>query len=308
MSPFTIAPKPRILIIDDVPDNIEVLGGVLAQDYTVQFACSGAEGLALANDYPPDLILLDVMMPEMDGFMVCKQLKANRITQNIPIVFVTAKNDIEDEGHGLTLGALDYITKPFHTPTVKSRIKNLVALKQRSDLLETMAMIDALTHLPNRRRFDQQLQQEWKRCQREQLPLSLLMIDIDYFKPYNDHFGHNGGDNCLQRVALNLARVINRPADLLARFGGEEFAVLLPDTDTQGAHAIAQRLLEAVEGAAIPHPYSGLANHVTLSIGGGTHSPSNAYPSAQHLLEVADQQLYQAKAAGRNRYAFSAGL
>jgi diguanylate cyclase (GGDEF)-like protein len=302
-----LPPKPRLLIIDDIPDNIEVLGGVLDQDYAVQFACSGEEGLALAAAFPPDLILLDVMMPIMDGFSVCRQLKANRITQHIPIVFVTAKNEIEDEGYGLTLGAIDYITKPFHPAIVKSRIKNLVMLKQRSDLLENMAMIDALTHLPNRRRFDETLENEWKRCQREQQPLSLLMMDIDYFKPYNDHYGHSTGDSCLQQVASTLASIINRPADLLARFGGEEFVALLPGTNSngEGARTLSQRLLQAINQRTIPHDHSAVADHVTLSIGGAMHSPSNAYASPQHLLEAADQQLYHAKAQGRNRFAIS---
>ena len=239
--------RPRVLIIDDVPNNIEVLGEALSQDYDVRFACSGQEGLTIAVADPPDVILLDVVMPEMDGFEVCRRLKDQDDLQNIPVIFVTARDAEEDQGIGLSLGAVDYITKPFNPALVRMRVRNHAESKRRADLLASLAMIDGLTHLPNRRRFDEQLELEWKRCQRDSLPLSLLLMDIDDFKGFNDRFGHGEGDSCLQRVAEALAKAAHRPTDLLARYGGEEFVALLPDTDALGAWQVGERLRLAIE-------------------------------------------------------------
>lgn len=170
-------------------------------------------------------------------------------------------------------------------------------------MLASLAMVDALTHLPNRRRFDQQLQTEFLRAQREATPLSLLMIDIDFFKQYNDHYGHGGGDICLQKVAAAMAQVIQRPSDLLARLGGEEFVVILAQTDASGAALIAQRLCTAVEQQGLTHANSGVAPVVTVSVGCATKLPGNAVSDAGALLASADAQLYRAKTSGRNRIA-----
>ncbi|RQW81685.1 MAG: diguanylate cyclase, partial [Methylococcus sp.] len=234
--------RPRVLIIDDVSSNIEILGEALSQDYDVRFACSGQEGLDIAVADPPDVILLDVVMPEMDGFEVCRRLKDLDDLQNIPVIFVTARDAEEDQGIGLSLGAVDYITKPFNPALVRMRVRNHAESKRRADLLASLAMIDGLTHLPNRRRFDEQLELEWKHCQRDAVPLSLLLMDIDDFKGFNDHFGHGEGDVCLQRVADALAKAAHRPTDLLARYGGEEFVAILPNTDAIGARQVGERL------------------------------------------------------------------
>ncbi|MCB8746773.1 diguanylate cyclase [Rhodoferax sp. U2-2l] len=297
------AAKPRVLVVDDIPDNVEVLGEALINDYEVQFANSGAEALALVTSDPPDLIFLDVMMPDMDGYEVCRQLKSAPATQHIPVIFVTAKDTEDDEVFGLNLGAADYISKPFNPAIVRLRARTHITLKQHADMLASLAMIDALTHLPNRRRFDQQLQTEFLRAQREATPLSLLMIDIDFFKQYNDHYGHGGGDICLQKVAAAMAQVIQRPSDLLARLGGEEFVVILAQTDAPGAALIAQRLCTAVEQQGLIHADSSAAPVVTVSVGCATKLPGNAISDAGALLASADAQLYRAKASGRNRIA-----
>ena len=295
--------RPRVLIIDDVPNNIEVLGEALSQDYDVRFACSGQEGLTIAVADPPDVILLDVVMPEMDGFEVCRRLKDLDDLQNIPVIFVTARDAEEDQGIGLSLGAVDYITKPFNPALVRMRVRNHAESKRRADLLASLAMIDGLTHLPNRRRFDEQLELEWKRCQRDSLPLSLLLMDIDDFKGFNDRFGHGEGDTCLQRVADALAKATHRPTDLLARYGGEEFVALLPDTDALGAWQVGERLRVAVEALGIPHAQAGAARVVTLSVGYATLEPDSeaAMMTPEGLLKAADEQLYAAKRDGRNR-------
>ena len=293
--------RPRVLIIDDVPNNIEVLGEALSQDYDVRFACSGREGLDIAMADPPDVILLDVVMPEMDGFEVCRRLKDLEDMQNIPVIFVTARDAEEDQGIGLSLGAVDYITKPFNPTLVRMRVRNHAESKRRADLLASLAMIDGLTHLPNRRRFDEQLELEWKRCQRDAAPLSLLLMDIDDFKGFNDHFGHGEGDTCLQRVADALAQATLRPTDLLARYGGEEFVALLPDTDTLGAWQVGERLRAAVETLGIPHAPREAGRVVTLSVGYATRDPDNPSATPEALLKAADEQLYAAKRDGRNR-------
>jgi diguanylate cyclase (GGDEF)-like protein len=289
-----------VLIVDDVPTNIQVLAEALRQDYRVKVATNGTDALSIARQTLPDLILLDVMMPDLDGFEVCRQLKSDSLTNGIPVIFVTAKDDLADEEHGLNLGAADYITKPFHLPIVRMRVRNHMRLKQKADLLERLAHIDSLTGIANRRRFDQALDVEHRRCQRTEQPISLLLIDIDYFKHYNDHFGHGMGDRCLANVAEALTNNAGRAADLVARYGGEEFAVILPQTDAEGAMLTAERLREGVLELAIAHAPSAGQPFVTISIGIATTIPTIATP-ATALIEDADKKLYEAKAAGRNR-------
>ncbi|MCQ8182807.1 diguanylate cyclase [Methylomonas sp. SURF-1] len=296
----TDLPKPLILIVDDTPTNIQVLAENLIQDYRIKVAASGAAALAaIAAQGAPDLILLDVMMPEMDGYEVCRHLKANPQTSSIPVIFVTALNDASDEERGLNLGALDYITKPFYLPVVKARIRNHIRLKQATDMLEAMAWIDALTGIPNRRRFDQTLDNEWKRAQRSQAPLAAILADIDYFKAYNDHHGHGAGDECLKRVAGCVAAAASRPGDLAARYGGEEFVILLPETDTAGALRIADQLRGDIEAQHILHRNSAVSDSITVSLGAAALIPQPGQAPTE-LLDAADRQLYLAKGAGRN--------
>ncbi|MBS1169314.1 MAG: response regulator receiver modulated diguanylate cyclase [Burkholderiaceae bacterium] len=293
--------KPSVMIVDDTPANIRVLAESLRRDYRIRVATSGKEALDLiAHVGPPDLLLLDVMMPEMDGYEICRRLKSETETRNIPVIFVTARADAADEEFGLKLGAVDYIVKPFHLPIVTARVRNHIALKQKTDLLESLAMLDGLTGIPNRRRFNQTLAEEWLRARRDGEPLSLLILDIDHFKEYNDHFGHAGGDLCLTKVAEALAHAVNRAGDLVARYGGEEFVALLPDTDASGAREVAARLRETVESLALPHPLSRTASHVTISVGFASLAPGDG-GSTEMLLKLADKMLYRAKEQGKNR-------
>lgn len=294
--------RPIILIVDDVPLNVQILAEALAATYRIKVANNGKDALMIAQREPrPDLILLDVMMPEMDGFEVCRRLKSESITQKIPVIFVTAKNTDSDEELGLNLGAVDYITKPFVIPVTKARIRNHILLKQQADLLESLSMMDALTGVSNRRRFDETLMLEWKRAAREATAISLIMIDIDCFKQYNDHYGHGAGDVCLQMVAAELASGVVRPSDLVARYGGEEFAVILPDTQHDAALQIADRLRDRVEKMVLPHAYSEAAAVVTISVGVASEDSVTENSLMKNLSEAADRALYQAKAKGRNR-------
>ncbi|MGZ4958122.1 MAG: diguanylate cyclase [Methylomonas sp.] len=293
-------PKPLILIVDDTPTNIQVLAENLIKDYRIKVAVSGEASLdAIARQGPPDLILLDVMMPDMDGYEVCRRLKDNPQTSEIPVIFVTALDAASDEELGLNLGALDYITKPFYLPVVKARIRNHIRLKQLTDMLETMAWIDGLTGIPNRRRFDQMLEREWKRAQRNQLPLAVILVDVDYFKAYNDCHGHGAGDICLKQVAAVLAATVNRSGDLVARYGGEEFVVLMPETVSEGAQQVADQLCQRIEALRIPHAGSSTAGCVTISAGYAAVVPQPEQ-SPSVLLDQADRMLYLAKSSGRN--------
>lgn len=293
--------RQTILIVDDVPINVQILADALRADYKIKVANNGLSALEIAQREPhPDLILLDVMMPEMDGLDVCRRLKQIPTTKNIPVIFVTAKTEESDEEHGLNIGAVDYITKPFSIAITKARIRNHLQLKHQADLLESLSLVDALTHIPNRRRFDDAIDAEWKRAARENTPLSLLMIDIDHFKEYNDHYGHGAGDICLQSVAVALADGVSRPGDLVARFGGEEFVAILPETDLEAARLIGERLLQEIASLKLKHEYSDVKPFVTISIGCATMAPSEAHDNQTVLLEAADVQLYKAKKAGRN--------
>jgi diguanylate cyclase (GGDEF)-like protein len=294
--------KQLILIVDDTPLNIRVLAEALSAEYRVKVASSGHAALdIIASQGLPDLILLDVMMPEMDGYEVCRQLKQNVDTKRIPVIFVTAKTDVVDEEMGLKLGAVDYITKPFHMAIVKARVRNQINLKLKTDLLESYVMLDGLTNISNRRRFDEVLDVEWKRAQRSDLPFSLIMADIDYFKLYNDHYGHAAGDLCLKKVAAALNHSISRPSDVAARYGGEEFSIILPDTDDDGAYNIAEYFRSYVEELQIPHIQSDVSEFVTVSVGLACCITPGAKESPSILIEKADQMLYLAKESGRNR-------
>lgn len=295
-----MASKPLILIVDDTPINIQILAEALRADYRIKVATGGPAALeVIAAHGPPDLVLLDVMMPGMDGYEVCRRLKAEPATRNVPVIFVTARTDAVDEEYGLRLGAVDYIGKPFHLPIVVARVRNQINLKLKTDLLESLALLDGLTNIANRRRFDDALAAEWKRARRNGRPLALIMADIDFFKAYNDHYGHGAGDVCLKRIATVLADAADRPADLVARYGGEEFVALLPETDCAGVRNIAERLRAAAEALHIPHAFSAAAPWVTISVGFAGMTPDGE--RAAPLLAEADRMLYRAKEAGRNR-------
>ena len=201
----------RILIVDDVPENIRVLSRMLVDEgHQLLAATGGREALELVESYRPDLILLDIMMPDMDGYEVCEALRANPLFISIPVIFITALADSEDETRGLSMGAVDYITKPFKEAIVRLRVRTHLELKRQRDLLDRLCRLDGLTGIPNRRDFDEQLDREWRRATRAQEPLAAAMIDIDHFKGYNDTYGHPAGDACLRQVASVLAEGLNR--------------------------------------------------------------------------------------------------
>ncbi|MBF0399771.1 MAG: diguanylate cyclase [Magnetococcales bacterium] len=294
-----------ILIVDDERFNITVLKDLLDPEYDTMVAKNGRQALErIASAELPDLILLDIMMPEMDGYAVCEHLKKDPRTADIPVIFITALNQVGDESKGLQLGAIDYITKPISPDLVLLRVRNHMQFKKMSDRFRDMATLDGLTGIPNRRRFDQFLTQEWHRSLRAKSPLSLILMDIDFFKPYNDNYGHSAGDDCLRTVAQALATCLTRATDLVARYGGEEFVCVLPETDSAGAVQFGEKIRHAISRLQIPHAYSKTGPHVTISLGVTTSIPSQA-AKPEELICVADQNLYRAKDEGRNRLAFS---
>ncbi len=294
--------KPTVLVVDDAPGNILVLARGLAKDYEVLIARSGKEALTLlTQEQKPDLILLDVMMPEMDGYEVCRQIKDNDTTKDIPVIFLTAKEAIWDQQLGFNLGAVDYITKPVQMPLVLARVAVQIRLKLKSDRLEQLAMLDGLTDVANRRALDKTLLQECERAARDRISLAVIMIDIDHFKAFNDHYGHGVGDECLRQVAQAAAGSLRRPGDFFARYGGEEFCVILPNCDNKGALTVAENIQTAIADLAIPHACSSVSEHVTISIGIAARTVS--YEEDPHLTiqREADEALYTAKLQGRNR-------
>lgn len=299
--------KLMILLVDDAPTNIQMLNETLKDGYHLFFATNGRDALRIASESLPDLILLDVIMPEMDGYEVCRTLKGDPLLRDIPIIFITAMNQQEDEAVGLELGAVDYIAKPFNPTIVRLRIRNQIELKRQRDLLTRLSHLDGLTGIPNRRALDDALGREWRRGSRSLRPLSLLMIDIDYFKAYNDSCGHLAGDDCLRAVAQSLKVSLWRAADFVGRYGGEEFLAILPETDETGALVVANEILEGVGTLTIPHPASPLGSQVTISIGCAT-AVAQREEQPECLLQAADKALYQAKQEGRNRIASAATL
>jgi diguanylate cyclase (GGDEF)-like protein len=292
--------KPRLLVVDDQPINIQVMYQAFAADHQVFMATSGEQALSVCASNLPDLVLLDVVMPGMDGYEVCQKLKANPATADIPVIFVTAHSDEASEARGLDVGAVDFITKPINPRIVRARVKTHIMLKTQSDLLRSWAYIDGLTGIRNRRYLDERLVSEWGRAARSNSALSVILLDVDFFKRFNDRYGHQAGDDCLRRLATTLRSRLKRPGDMLARYGGEEFACLLPDTNLAGAMQVAEDLRALVEAADIAHADSSVADHVTLSLGVCSRE-ADVQGNAEEFLRQADAQLYAAKAQGRNR-------
>jgi diguanylate cyclase (GGDEF)-like protein len=293
--------RPRLLIVDDQPLNIRLFHQIFHADHEVFFATSGEDALEFCQTNIPDLILLDVIMPGLNGYEVCRRLKRDERTREIPVIFVTAKSDITEEEDGLAAGAVDFIAKSASANVMRARVGTLIALKRQSDLLRQMARVDALTGLANRRHFDEVLSSEWRRCTRSGKPLSLMLIDLDHFKLFNDHYGHQAGDSCLQQVSACLKAGFARSHDLVARYGGEEFVCVMPETSLEGAEAKAQALEKAVRALRIPHEKSAVADGiVTISVGVAIAIP-NVGDECAALILCADRSLYLAKDAGRGQ-------
>lgn len=302
----------NILLVDDDVASINVLRKILVSIGDLRYARSGPDALRLARDEVPDLVLLDVDMPGMSGFDVCRSMKNDLTLRDTPIIFITSNDGYDQEVTGLSLGAADFIGKPLRPALVEARVRVQLTMMAMSGALRAAAATDPLTGLSNRRRFEAALASEWAHMSRSGAPLSVLMIDVDYFKMFNDHYGHLAGDRCLTTVARAMRKAMLRGTDLLARYGGEEFVALLPDTPTAGARMVADRLIACVDSATVPHARSCVSAYLTASVGAATFVPDahreradtnpNEQPTtAIDLVHAADQALYAAKRAGRHR-------
>jgi diguanylate cyclase (GGDEF)-like protein len=286
--------KFSILLVDDDLMVIRILNSILSDFAPVRFATSGGKALRLARESTPDLVLLDVDMPETSGFEVCKSFKLDPALAEVPIIFITSHESAQLEAKGLELGAVDFIGKPPHAPLVLARVRTYQRLKTLSETVRSAVMMDFLTGAVTRRQLEKALTQEWLRVQRSQTPLALLLVDIEGFTAYNAQHGDERGDSCLKSVADVLRAAARRPTDLLGRYAGGQFALLLPNTDSQGVTRIAQRIMDAVQGW----------HSISLSMGGGCRDGTrstiwNANVDAlpNDLIAAAEQALRIAKSA-----------
>jgi len=290
--------KNSVLIVDDELLNLKMLRGILHDDYTVFTAKDGPSAIEMAIANTPDLILLDIVMPGMDGYEVLDCLKSHSVTRKIPVIFITGLDSVAEEEKGLSMDAADYIGKPFSPGIVALRVRNQIQITNQIRTIEKLSYLDQLTSIPNRRSLDQHLLSEWGRAIRDQIPLSLLMIDVDKFKLYNDTYGHLQGDIVLRTVAGTILQTLQRAGDFAARYGGEEFCVLLPGADLIGAMKVADQVREAVSSLTIPSE-NGTSSKVTISVGVHSLIP-RVTDTIPDLIDKADHALYVAKEAGRN--------
>jgi diguanylate cyclase (GGDEF)-like protein len=297
------SPKFSLLVVDDESANLAVLNTILRADYDIFTAKSGNAALTLTMEKHPDLILLDIMMPDVDGFEVLKRLKDDAETRKIPVIIITGLESEASEVQGFTMGAVDYIRKPFKPDLVRARVRAHIEIVVQARASEQLGLTDPLTGIANRRNFDERIAMEWRRAIRDKCVLSFLMMDLDNYKIYNDTFGHPQGDILLKTVAKLFASKVKRPADLTARIGGEEFSILLPNTSLGSALAIAEDVLKGVESLRIPTADGSSITSTTISIGVASMVPTYD-DSMDDFIAQADKNLYKAKAEGRNRICY----
>lgn len=319
--PFTMT---RVLLVDDQPIVAEAIRRMLVTEENLEYhyCTDPARAIAEAVEFQPTVILQDLVMPDIDGMMLLRFFRANPETKNIPIIVMSSKEDPKIKSEAFELQASDYLVKipdkieliarvRAHTRSYLAHLQRDEAYRALHDMqielektnkeLQRLTSLDGLTGIANRRRFDEYLDQEWMRAARGNKVVSLILMDIDHFKTYNDNYGHQGGDEVLRRVAQAIDQGTNRPGDLAARYGGEEFAIILPDTDPDGAEIVAEKIRQSVEKLGIPHAHSSAADYVTISMGVASVIPREGILPSM-LIVAADEALYEAKHTGRNRF------
>jgi len=320
-----------IVVVDDAADNRVLVRSLLKRNgyenvIAIESAVELFEFLRLGSETSRespalDLIVMDLMMPQIDGIEACRRVKAEETLREIPVIMLTASYEVENLEASFAAGAIDFITKPVKRLELLARVHSALTLKHETDCrkarerellqiksqletanltLKRLAVEDGLTGIPNRRVFDEMLDREWSRAARDGQMLSLIFLDIDHFKQFNDTYGHQQGDSCLKEVARGLTNSLKRNLDTGARYGGEEFAAILPSTDSEGATVVAESIRAAIAGLKIPHESSATSPYVTASVGVATICPLRTSPKGI-IVEAADQALYRAKKAGRNR-------
>ena len=298
----------RVMLVEDDHNVMMVTKHYIESfGHEVVSAPDGETAVKLFDPATIDLILMDFILPGIDGSEATRQLRQTYPDIWFPVIFITAATEDEHLAKGLDAGGDDYLYKPVSPVVLESKLKAMSRIvKMQKDIvavskqMEQLSYLDGLTHIFNRRGFDRAVSSEWKRMLRDKNTLTFMMIDLDFFKNYNDHYGHQAGDDCLIKVSAALEGELFRPADIVARYGGEEFAVLLPGTETVGAMQVAERFVEAVSAIKIPHADSAVSDYVTVSVGVAT-SNDESHNSIEKLIKSADAALYDAKTSGRNR-------
>ena len=291
--------RPTLLIVDDDPGNLRLIGSILEDVYQLRVATTAETALRIAREQMPELILMDVVLPGISGLDACRKLAADPVTSDIPVIFITGGTTESDELACWDAGGVDYVSKPIQPVTLVRRIAVHMKLKQQTDRLRRMAGTDALTGLANRRTFDTHLASEWRRCRRLGMPLSVALVDADWFKGYNDRYGHDAGDRALKLLASTMKSVCTRASDIVARIGGEEFGILMPNTSQDGALVLVQRVRDGIADIRETHAGSPFGC-LTVSAGVATVVP-DATRDTTWLMRTADKRLYRAKDAGRNQ-------
>ena len=300
--------RARLLLVDDDSSQLNFYMASLSRDYDCEFAKSAKEAMQVSRSYPlPDLIVLDVEMPNVNGFELCRSLKNDDITKEIPVMFVSAASDINAKTKGFQVGCVDYVTKPVLIPELQARIDTHVKLRRQTQQLEALSYTDALTGVANRRRYNETLLREWQRCCRYTQALTLMIIDVDDFKAFNDFYGHTMGDQCLVKIARQMNGLVKRPGDLFSRIGGEEFALLLTDCDRFGASLKAEELLKSVANLNIEHQAAPRNDRLTISAGVAICTPSPG-DEPLYLFQAADEALFRSKHHGKNKWTLSQSM
>lgn len=293
-----------VLIVDDDELNLRILTDILEPYYNILIANSGAKAVQLSLTKSPDLIILDIVMPSINGYETLLELKNIDLTRRIPVIFITGLDSHQDEEKGLFLGAVDYIRKPFVDSIVKARVKTHLQIVKKIRTIERESMIDFLLDIPNRRFFDKQLKFFWHQFKAFHADISLLILDVDDFKLVNDNFGHPYGDVVLQETAKTLKGCLLEDDSFLARYGGEEYAVLLPNTNIYKAVVVAEEMRKAIEQMEVFNSDKGEITKITISIGVSTACPFNGEIDPKEFIKIADEALYKAKHAGKNQVVY----
>ncbi len=295
--------KPRVLIVDDIPADLQALGDLLGDDYTIVSAGSGTEALRIAGTEEVDLVLLDAQMPGMDGFETCARLKANGDTKEIPIILVGTPEDETMEAKGLLQGAADFLPRPVRASAAKARVKAHLENRRFREILQRLTWLDAVTGIPNRERFEEALDNEWRRNARNRTPIALLLMEVDHFNQFCEIHGKSAGDETLRRLIAALTGGIQRAGDVVGRYNDHAFACLLPETDTLGAVSVGERVRAELNEMAIPHEGSESAPFVTLSLGVASLVPSRT-DVLKDLTDSAEAALLRAQQRGGNQVVF----
>nr|WP_281861388.1 diguanylate cyclase [Candidatus Borrelia fainii] len=298
---FSFEPQ-KLLLVDDTSTNLDLLIDILQHKYEIRVALNGFDALKQVEIASPDLILLDVLLPDVSGYEVCKRLKNDPETKDIPVIFISSSDSTDAQLEGFSVGGVDYILKPFNGRIIDARIKTHLELKRLRDYFKNLARIDGLTQIPNRRFFTDKFAKSWMQALEHKKNVIVGMLDIDYFKKYNDNYGHTNGDECLRLIAKSLNKIAIKYKIDIARYGGEEFILFSVNKSLNEVIKIVSILIEDIRNLEIVHEYSDISNFITVSIGLSEQIPCDS--NFTNIIKLADDKLYEAKLSGRNQYKY----